>query len=111
MFSQIFWFWFCLIFDFSILEHFIVWMRTAGLPNFRKLYGSYDEGLSAGKYQLNIANSYDVSAISGTKAFVLSTTNALGGKNYFLAIAYIAVGLLCLGFATVFGIAYKSKNK
>lgn len=30
--------------------HFIVWMRTAGLPNFRKLWGQIDEKLSAGTY-------------------------------------------------------------
>jgi hypothetical protein len=29
-------------------EHFIVWMRTAGLPSFRKLYGRIDRDLSAG---------------------------------------------------------------
>jgi hypothetical protein len=28
-----------------ILEHFIVWMRTAGLPNFRKLYGKIEEDI------------------------------------------------------------------
>lgn len=26
-------------------EHFIVWMRTAGLPNFRKLYGKFESDL------------------------------------------------------------------
>ena len=31
-------------------EHFIVWMRTAGLPNFRKLWGRIDNGLEAGSY-------------------------------------------------------------
>ena len=30
-------------------EHFIVWMRTAGLPNFRKLYGRFDEPLKKGQ--------------------------------------------------------------
>lgn len=26
-------------------EHFIVWMRTAGLPHFRKLYGKIDQDI------------------------------------------------------------------
>lgn len=30
--------------------HFIVWMRTAGLPNFRKLYGEISEDLKKGDY-------------------------------------------------------------
>jgi hypothetical protein len=31
-------------------EHFIVWMRTAGLPNFRKLWGRFENGLKKGVY-------------------------------------------------------------
>lgn len=31
-------------------EHFIVWMRMAGLPNFRKLWGRIEGGLEKGKY-------------------------------------------------------------
>lgn len=27
-------------------EHFIVWMRTAGLPQFRKLYGKIDQPIT-----------------------------------------------------------------
>jgi len=26
-------------------EHFVVWMRTSGLPNFRKLWAKIDGGL------------------------------------------------------------------
>jgi len=37
------------------LEHFIVWMRTAGLPNFRKLWGKIEENkITPGEYELTI---------------------------------------------------------
>lgn len=86
-------------------------MRTAGLPNFRKLWGKIDGELAAGKYRVSITNKYDVNGFDGNKSFVLSTTNALGGKNYFLAICYIVVGSLCLIFAIIFLVAFlKKKN-
>ena len=31
-------------------EHFIVWMRTAAFPSFRKLWGKIDEDLKKGTY-------------------------------------------------------------
>jgi len=92
-------------------EHFIVWMRTAGLPNFRKLWGRITEDLSAGEYKVEIDNTYKVSDFSGTKSFVLSTTNMLGGRNYFLAVCYIVVGALCIVFAVIFFVAYMRKRQ
>lgn len=91
-------------------EHFIVWMRTAGLPSFRKLWGKIEKKLDIGTYTLTIDNNYDVSSFEGQKSFVLSTTNALGGKNYFLAICYIVVGGLCIIFAFIFLFAYIKKR-
>jgi hypothetical protein len=32
------------------IEHFIVWMRTAGLSDFRKLFGKIEAGLKQGLY-------------------------------------------------------------
>lgn len=39
-------------------EHFQVWMRTAGLPTFRKLYYRNDnEAMQAGRYEMIVQTS------------------------------------------------------
>ena len=86
-------------------------MRTAGLPNFRKLWGRIDPGkITKGKYQITIQNNYEVTAFQGKKSFVLSTTNTFGGKNFFLAYCYIAVGAICLVFAIIFLCVYLKRG-
>ena len=93
-------------------EHFIVWMRPSGLPNFRKLWGRIknvngEDKLKAGNYTIKINNYFNVSKFDGEKIFVLSTVNGFGGKNKFLGISYIVVGSISLILSVVFLIGYK----
>lgn len=53
--------------DLSQDEHFMVWMRTAGLPNFRKLYGrSITPNLDAGTWQIDVRSRTATCAHTGT---------------------------------------------
>uniref|UniRef100_A0A914W5U8 Cell cycle control protein n=1 Tax=Plectus sambesii TaxID=2011161 RepID=A0A914W5U8_9BILA len=88
---------------------FIIWMRTAALPNFRKLYRKlnttdklYNGVLKAGTYNLRINYNYPVKSFNGEKRFIISTTSWAGAKNSFLGIAYLVVGVFCIILGVVF---------
>ncbi|XP_062407513.1 cell cycle control protein 50A-like [Sardina pilchardus] len=90
-----------------INEDFIVWMRTAALPTFRKLYriiqrtNSMTPTLPRGEYMLEVTYNYPVRSFEGRKRMILSTISWMGGKNPFLGIAYITVGSVCFFLGVV----------
>ena len=111
-------------------EHFMVWMRTAGLPTFRKLYAIIDQDLSPGTYSIEVSNGmyladatacepdaacyynyyysqpqtflFPTHPFGGEKHVVLSTVSWMGGKNPFLGYAYVVVGAICIALALLF---------
>lgn len=84
-------------------EDLIVWMRTAALPTFRKLYRivnhanePFRNGLPAGKYLLKVNYAFPVTMFGGRKRFIISNTSPFGGYNPFLGYMIIIVGCLTL---------------
>ncbi|XP_021299441.1 ALA-interacting subunit 3-like [Herrania umbratica] len=93
-------------------EDLIVWMRTAALPTFRKLYGKIERDLQPNEViQVSLENNYNTYSFNGKKKLVLSTTSWLGGKNDFLGIAYLTVGGLCFFLALSFTVVYLVKPR
>lgn len=101
-------------------EALMVWMRTAALPTFRKLYGIVavntiqPEGLDhlpKGPYSVIIDYKYPVTVFNGRKRFIISNTSWLGGKNHFLGIAYIVVGCICFLISAFFLFIHKKYGK
>ena len=80
----------------------IVWMRTASLPSFRKLYRVINQNLLPGNYTMVIDDFYSVTSFEGEKAFALATTSWLGGKNPFLGAACFVIGTLTFVLAVAF---------
>lgn len=78
-------------------EHLMVWMRTAGLPNFRKLYGTIKGPFKKGDIlTFNINSNFEVQSFGGSKSLIISTISAIGGKNSYIGVSYVVVG--CLSF-------------
>ncbi|XP_053420593.1 cell cycle control protein 50C-like [Nycticebus coucang] len=79
-------------------DDFIVWMRTAAFPTFKKLYRrlnrtqQFTEGLPAGNYSFNITYNFPVTRFKGEKSVVLCTLTWNGGSSLFLGLAYTVTG-------------------
>ncbi|KAK6921342.1 CDC50/LEM3 family [Dillenia turbinata] len=90
----------------------IVWMRTAALPTFRKLYGKIEVDLEANdEINVVIENNYNTYSFNGKKKLVLSTTSWIGGRNDFLGVAFLTVGSLCFFLAICFILVYIFKPR
>lgn len=84
-------------------EHFMVWMRTAALPTFRKLYGTIPGPFKKGdSLPFVIFPTYEVKSFGGTKSLIISTVGQFGGKNIYLGAGYVIVGGLSLLLAFMF---------
>ncbi|KAI5860047.1 Lem3/Cdc50 [Durotheca rogersii] len=84
-------------------EHFIVWMRTAGLPTFSKLYGKNDTApMLKGTYSMDIIDNFRTDVYQGRKSIVITTLSVMGGRNNFLGILWLVVGGFCIVLALVF---------
>lgn len=107
--------------DLKNWEAFQVWMRTAALPAFSKLYQRNDaDTMEKGNYQITIYDSkaischprkakfanqsadFHVTEYGGTKSVLITTRTVMGGRNSFLGIAYIVVGGVCIILGAVF---------
>ena len=94
-------------------EHFIVWMRNDGLPDVKKLWGRIEDiDLKKGdEISVDIENNYKVSHYDGGKSLILTTTNKFGGKNIFMGVCFIVIGVISLILGIAFPILIMQRNK
>lgn len=78
-------------------EHFIVWMRVAPQPDFRKLYGWFNQSIAKGEQLVFRVNAnYVVTKFQGTKSIVLTTTTIFGGRNGYIPMVFVGCGAFFL---------------
>ncbi|KAG2207168.1 hypothetical protein INT47_012221 [Mucor saturninus] len=94
------------------MERFMVWMHTAALPDFRKIWARNDQDtLNVGRWRVSIDMNFDTRMYGGQKWLVLSTTSPLGGRNPYLGIAYMAIGAISIFLGLVFSLRHCIKPR
>lgn len=93
-------------------EHFVVWMRVAATPNFKKLYGYFEQTIPAGtKLEFEVNMNYVVQSFNGTKALTMTTNSMWGTKNATIGITIYAFGYFCLACGVFFGLKHWIKPR
>lgn len=78
-------------------QHFIVWMRPAMLPTFRKLYGQISGDFNSGdKLVFNVTANFEVQSFDATKSLLITNLGPSGSKNRFVGQAYVVAGSFSL---------------
>eukprot|EP01012_Entosiphon_sulcatum_P035219 TRINITY_DN4471_c0_g1_i1.p1 TRINITY_DN4471_c0_g1~~TRINITY_DN4471_c0_g1_i1.p1 ORF type:complete len:368 (-),score=55.51 TRINITY_DN4471_c0_g1_i1:68-1150(-) len=78
-------------------EDFMVWMRLASGPVFRKLYRRFPTyTFEAGQLvYMRITDRFEVNNYGAKKAFILASSSWIGTKSWFFGISFVVVGGLC----------------
>jgi len=93
-------------------EHFMVWMRTAALPKFRKLYGKIAGPLKKGTVlTFGVNSKFDVRSFGGSKSIIISTISSIGGKNSYVGTSFIVVGCLALMLTALFVVKHMTSDR
>ncbi|VEU34805.1 unnamed protein product [Pseudo-nitzschia multistriata] len=93
-------------------EHFVVWMRVAATPNFKKLYGYFEETIPAGtKLEFDVNMNYVVESFKGTKALTMTTNSMWGTKDPTIGITIYSIGYFCLACGLFFGLKHLFKPR
>lgn len=93
-------------------EHFVVWMRVAATPNFRKLYGYIDQTIPAGTtLEFDVNMNYVVESFNGTKSLTLTTNSMWGTKDPTIGITIYSIGYFCLACGIFFALKHWLKPR
>jgi len=88
-------------------EHFVVWMRVATQPTFRKLYGWIDQAIPEGEtLTFRVNANYVVTRFRGSKSLIVGTSNIFGGRNPYMGPIFYWVGFFCLLAGTFFALKH-----
>ena len=92
-------------------ERFINWMLPSGGHPIRKLWGIIETDINEGDYQLRVNSRWGVEDLDIKKYFILSTVNAMGGKNIAFASVYIFTAIVAYLLAISLAILHCMRAK